>query len=84
MIHHMVAMLKYYWLPLATTHLGYAIGNFKLEVYFEMFYLFGVEDSLGILKINFEGPSLVFLGYHWLPVATIHTVGDNKELKFET
>ena len=29
---------------------------------------------------NTEGASLFVLGYHWLPLATIDLVGDNREL----
>ena len=30
---------------------------------------------------HFESVSLFVLGYHWLPLATIHLVGDNKEFE---
>ena len=30
---------------------------------------------------NFKGPSLFVLGYHWLHLATIDLVGDNREFK---
>ena len=30
---------------------------------------------------NTEGASLFVLGYHWLPLATIDLVGDNRELE---
>ena len=29
--------------------------------------------------MNIEGASLFVLGYHWLPLATINLVGDNRE-----
>ena len=28
---------------------------------------------------NYKGASLFVLGYHWLPLATIDLVGDNRE-----
>ena len=30
---------------------------------------------------NFNDPSLFVLGYHWLPLATIDLVGDNREFE---
>ena len=32
---------------------------------------------------NIEGASLIVHGYHWLPLATIDLVGDNREFKLE-
>ena len=31
---------------------------------------------------NCKGASLYVLGYHWLPLATIDLVGDNREFDF--
>ena len=35
----------------------------------------------GLQSQNFKGPSLLVLGYHWLPIATIDLVGDNREFE---
>ena len=32
---------------------------------------------------NCKGASLSLLGYHWLPLATIDLVGDNREFEVE-
>ena len=45
------------------------------KAYFELLYLLWVVDILRTLK----GASLFVLGYHWLPLATIELVGDNRE-----
>ena len=44
------------------------------KAYFELLYLLWVVESQ-----NIKGPSLLVLGYHWLPLATIDLVGDNRE-----
>ena len=49
----------------------------KFEVYFEVLYQLYVVDSLR----TFEGVSLLVHGYHWLPLATIDLVGDNREFE---
>ena len=35
----------------------------------------------GLHSKNIEGASLFVLGYHWLPLATIDLVGDNREFE---
>ena len=45
------------------------------KAYFELLYLLWVVDS----PQNIKGPSLFVLGYHWLTLATIELVGDNRE-----
>ena len=45
------------------------------KAYFELLYLLWVVDILQ----NCKGASLSVLGYHWLPIATIELVGDNRE-----
>ena len=53
------------------------MGNLSFEAYFELLYPFWMVDK----SQNFKGPSLVVLGYHWLPLATIDLVGDNMEFE---
>ena len=53
------------------------IGNLKLEEYFEVLYSLQVDDSLR----NFKCASMLVLGYHCLPLATIDLVGDNREIE---
>ena len=48
-----------------------------LKAYFELLYLLWVVDIFQKGK----GASLSLLGYHWLPLATIDLVGDNREFK---
>ena len=49
-----------------------------LPSYFEVIFL-GLISNLGSWwPQNFNVPSLFVLGYHWLPLATIDLVGDNK------
>ena len=43
--------------------------------YLEVLYPFWMVDSLRTLK----SASLFVLGYHWLPLTTIDSVGDNRE-----
>ena len=42
------------------------------KAYFKLLYLLWMSQ-------NIKGPSLYVLGYHWLPLATIDLVGDNRE-----
>ena len=51
------------------------IGNLKFKAYFELLYLLWVVD----IPQNCKGASLSVFGYHWLPLATIELVGDNRE-----
>ena len=37
----------------------------------------------GCCPQNCKGASLFVLGYHWLPLATIDLVGDNREFEVE-
>ena len=53
------------------------IQNFKFEAYVEVLNPFSVVDSLR----TFKDPSLCVLGYHWLPLATIDLLGDNREFE---
>ena len=52
------------------------IGNLKFEAYFEILCPLYVVKSQ-----NIEGVSLFVHGYHWLPLATIDLVGDNREFE---
>ena len=45
------------------------------KAYFDLLYLLWVVDILRTEK----GASLFVLGYHWLPLATIDLVRDNRE-----
>ena len=36
---------------------------------------------MGDILGDIEGASLFVLGYHWLPLATIDLVGDNREFE---
>ena len=45
------------------------------KVYFELLYLLWMVDILRTLKVH----HYLSLGYHWLPLATIDLVGDNRE-----
>ena len=45
------------------------------KAYFELLYLLWVVDS----PQNSKDAALSVLGYHWLPLATIELVGDNRE-----
>ena len=51
------------------------IEYLKFEVYFEVLYL---PIMGGWWSQNFKGPSLFF---HWLSLATIDLVGDNREFQ---
>ena len=53
------------------------IGNLKFEEYF--WHLIPIMG--GSLSLNFKIPSLFVLGYHWLSLATIDLVGDNREFE---
>ena len=35
------------------------------------------------MVLELQVPSLFVLGYHWLPIATIDLVGDNREIEVE-
>ena len=51
----------------------------KFKAYFEQLYPLWVVDSFRTSKVHHCLP----LVSHWLPLATIDLVGDNRELKFE-
>ena len=52
------------------------IGNLKFEAHFGVLYqLYMVESQ------NIEGASMFVLSYHWLSLATIGLVGDNREFE---
>ena len=53
------------------------IEKLKFKAYFEQLYPLWVVDSFRTSK----GPSLFALSYHWLPLATIDLVGDNREFE---
>ena len=44
------------------------------EAYFEVLYLFW-----SMIITELKRFSILAHGYHWLPLATIHLVGDNRE-----
>ena len=48
----------------------------KFGAYFEVLYPLLVVEFL-----KSESASLIVLGYHWLPLATIYSVGDNREFE---
>ena len=71
----MVAILNYYWLPLATIH--YHVENKEFEVW-GVFW--GVSSNVGEgYSQIFEGSSLGILGNKLLSLATTHLMGDNRE-----
>ena len=82
-MHH-CCVHGYHWLPIATIrfHRGVSliIGNLKFEAYFEVVIPIGYRWGL-IFSEVLEGASLFVLGYHWLPLATIDLVGDNREFE---
>ena len=54
------------------------IENLKFEAYFfEVLYPLYMVDS----PQNIEGASLFVHGCHWLPLANIDLVGDNREFE---
>ena len=53
------------------------IGNLKFKAYFELLYPLKLVDSLRPSKLH----HCFVLGYHWLPLATIDLVGDNREFE---
>ena len=59
------------------------IGNLKFEPHFEVLYPLWVVDNLRTLKV-YHCLSLVTIGYHWLPLATIDLVVIIGNLKFES
>ena len=52
------------------------IENLKFKAYFDLLNLLYVVNIL-----NFKCASLFVLGYHWLPLAAIASVGDNREFE---
>ena len=55
----------------------FIIGNLKFEAYFEVLYPLYVVYCLRTSKMH----QLFILSYHWLPLATIALVGDNREFE---
>ena len=64
----MMAVLNYYWLPPAATHLVAHNREFEVRAHFKVFDSLWVEDSVRTLKVN-NGLLLVSDGCPSQPVS---------------